>query len=217
MPDTSNHSYLRGIPYRPPAAGSPPGPRGRLLLLAAGALALVVATAGATVLLLNLFAPRSQADPASEKDRPAESRPLDDKPSKAAPPAPLGKAARERFLAALGSMSAAHVYQTYLNIGLLADGVESEAYTKAQAEEMLATVGAMIGMVDRQLDKIREMDLEGDDKDNIEEVQAIVELLRRQASALRAYWATGESEQAARYQKAREACWASISRLLEID
>jgi hypothetical protein len=212
MPDTSNSNYPRSHPYRAPAEGSRP----RSLLLALGALVLVAATAGTTILLLNLFAQPSQADTAPEKGRQAEGKPQRDKPSPR-PAAHLGKKTREQFLAALGSLSAAHVYQSYLNIGLLADGVESEAYTKAQAEEMLATVGAMIGMVDRQLDKIREMDLEGDDKDNIEEVQAIVELLRRQARALRAYWATGESEQAGRYQKAREACWASISRLLEID
>src|SRR5207248_1450013 len=113
--------------------------------------------------------------------------------------------------------SGAHVYQTYLNIGLLADGVESEAYTKAEAEQMLTTVGGMIEMVDRELDRLAELDLSEAEKAGIEVIQNLTVLLRRQGNALRAYWTTGEREQITRYQKAREMTWAELSELLGLE
>jgi hypothetical protein len=217
MADASSQNYPRGVPYRPPAG--PPQPASHFFLFLAGALALVVATAGTTVVLLNLFAPRSQADPA-EKDRQAEGQSNKAKPApRAAAPAPPGQAARdrERFLSALGAMSAVHVYQAYLNIGLAADGVEGGSYTKAQGEEMLVVVVNMMGKVDRQLEKVSELELDSDEKESIEHIRRLNVLLLRQASALRSYWATGDREQADRFRAARETSWEGISELLGIE
>jgi hypothetical protein len=189
-----------------------------LLRLLAGA-ALVAVTAVTTAVVIRLTTP-TPADagrgPAAE-DRQEPPGAGDAKAPAPAPKAADGKAAKERFLKALGSLSAAHVYQSYLNVGLLADGVESGAYTKAEAEQMLTTVGNMIDMVDRQLDKIADAGLDADDRQGVKRIQDLTVLLRRQASALRAYWATGEAEQVTRYQQAREAAWTNLSETLGIE
>jgi hypothetical protein len=225
MRQTSNHSYPRGTPYRAPQQHPPTAePRGRLLRSAAAAVALVVITAAATLLIVNFTAPRpaplpAERSPVAENSKQAVKLP-DPPPRPASQPAPTARGKRsgqERFLEALGGMSAAHVYQSYLNIGLLADGVESEAYTKAEAEQMLATVAAMIDLVDRQLDKIGELDLEADDQHSVERIQELTVLLRRQASALRSYWASGDAEQIARYHEARETTWTTLGKLLGLD
>ncbi len=218
MSVNSYREYPRALPHQPPAAAPRVGPPRRSLLpTALGALALVVVTAACTAALLHLTSGRSQADREPDEPR-TELRARADKPP--APPAktaPLTKTARERFLSALGMLSAAQVYQTYLNIGLLADGVESEAYTKAQAEEMLATVVGLLDQGDRQLDAVRQTDLDADDRANVQRIQDLTALLRRQASALRAYWATGNREQITRYHQARETTWKSLSAALGIN
>jgi hypothetical protein len=217
MPENTHREYPRGIPYQPPArTGSEGSPR-RPLHTFLAAVALVAVTAAATVVLLNLTSGRSNAD--RDSDEPGTGlRRGEGKPPAAPPKAiPLTKTARERFLSALGMLSAAHVYQTYLNIGLLADGVENEAYTKAQAEEMLATVVGLLDQADRQLDKVRQSDLDEDDQGNVQRIQDLTLLLRRQASSLRAYWATGDREQITRYHQARETTWKNLSEALGID
>jgi hypothetical protein len=218
MLENSYREYPRGIPHQAPArAPKADPPRRPFLPTALGALALVVVTAAGTVALLHLTSGRSQADREPD-ERQAEVRPRAGKPP--IPPAqviPLTRTARERFLAALGMLSAAQIYQTYLNIGLLADGVESEAYTKAQAEEMLATVVGLLDQGDRQLDAVRQTDLDADDQQNVKRIQDLTVLLRRQASALRAYWATGDREQITRYHQARETTWKRLSDALGID
>jgi hypothetical protein len=218
MPENAYREYPRGLPHQAPArAPQADAPRRSFLPTALGALALVVVTAAGTVALLHLTSGRSQAerepDPPQVEAPPRPSKPL----AQPAKVVPLTRTARERFLAALGMLSAAQVYQTYLNIGLLADGVESEAYTKAQAEEMLATVVGLLDQGDRQLDAIRQTDLDADDRQNVQRIQGLTVLLRRQASALRAYWATGDREQITRYHQARESTWKSLSDALGID
>src|SRR5262245_54974985 len=150
MADTANHRYPQGVPFRAPLPAARKPGRSRLLVGVLGGAVLVAVTAGATALVINLTAPRSQAVVTGDAPGPGAARPAVPVPAKNAA---AGKSVKERFLEALGGLSAAHVYQSYLNIGLLADGVESEAYSKAEAEQMLATVGNMIDMADRQLDK----------------------------------------------------------------
>ncbi len=215
----------RALPYRPPGEVTGGLHRRTLLLAAAGAVVLVALTAGATAFVLNLTAPRSQSpapdnndETLAQADKARRSVALKDKGSTAREKkTPLPRTAQEKFLKALGTMSGAHVYQTYLNIGLLADGVESEAYTKAEAEQMLTTVGGMIEMVDRELDRLAELDLSEAEKAGIEVIQNLTGLLRRQGNALRAYWTTGEREQITRYQRAREDTWKELSELLGLE
>jgi hypothetical protein len=214
--------YPRALPYRP--AGET-GSR-KVVLVAIGALLLVAATAGATVFILNMTAPGAQVPaPAEKDDDPPPQADRGKKPppkdkglvAKGKKETPLPRTDQERFLKALGSMSAAHVYQTYLNLGLLADGMESSAWTKAEAEEMLTTVGYLIEVVDRELDKLADMNLSDDEKAGIKAMQNLTMLLRRQSNALRAYWTTGEQAQITRYQQAREAAWTELSDLLNLE
>ncbi len=217
MGDTSKQHYPRGIPFREAPSPPPRSGRGGLGVFpgALGGAALVLVTAAATVLVIHLTASRPQAiEEARQQTEPA---PRPTKPVPTAPTVTASKLGKERFLQALGGLSAAHVYQSYLNIGLLADGVESESYTKAEAEQMLATVSNMIDLADRQLDKIADADLDPDDRQGMKRIQELAVLLRRQASALRAYWATGGREQITRYHQTRETTWTSLSEVLGIE
>ncbi|MCI0456665.1 MAG: hypothetical protein L0Z62_06760 [Gemmataceae bacterium] len=225
MRQTSSNSYPRATPYRSPQPTSKaPEPRGTFLHTLAAALGLVVVTAAGTLLVVRSTEPPVPLAPPNDPPAVAKERPNERPPpplpsaSKPAPaPAKAKRPEQERFLQALGGLSAAHVYQSYLNIGLLADGVESEAHTKAEAEQMLATVAAMIDLVDRQLDKVGELGLEADDQQSVERIQELTVLLRRQASALRSYWASGDEEHITRYHEARETTWNTLSKLLGID
>src|SRR5260370_26930357 len=82
------------------------------------------------------------ADAALKAPSPAQPTPKEPSPPPAQKPQYAGPAARDTpagdlpqaaqhavMLESLGGLSAANLYQSYLNIGLLADGVQSETFT----------------------------------------------------------------------------------------
>lgn len=124
---------------------------------------------------------------------------------------------RTGFLEALGGLSATHLYQTHLNIGLLADGVESETYTVEEADKNLTTVIDLMKLVDGQMARVTKAGIDKEDQESIEQIQAVAMMHRRQADALRAYWASGEKEQAEQYHKARKAAWTGLAKVMGLD
>jgi hypothetical protein len=130
---------------------------------------------------------------------------------------PLVEVPRTDFLEALGSLSATHLYQTHLNIGLLADGVESETYSVEEAEKNLKSVVEMMETVEAQQARLAKSGLEPDDLDSMRQIQAVSAMLHLQIDALRAYWKTEEVEQADQYHLARKATWQGLSKVLGME
>src|SRR5262249_1785088 len=114
-------------------------------------------------------------------------------------------------------LTVGHLYQGYLNIGLLADGREGGAFEKAEAVQVLGEVTNTLQIVDRQLAKLLEQGLDSEDQKDVQHVRKLGSLLRVQARELKAYWDNPDEEQKRKYRKAREAAWAGIERMLEGD
>jgi hypothetical protein len=124
------------------------------------------------------------------------------------------KTANDRLLEALGCQSAAHLYQSYLNIGLIADAVEFKTCTAREGSNMLSIVAGLMDVVDRQLDGLSDMDLRAEDREGMQRIRAISSLMRVQLASLQAYWLSGDSQHADRYQKTREQAWSELKQVL---
>ena len=152
------------------------------------------------------------------------------KPDKAAPAAETPKSApaakssqspptaeeRRLLLEILGALTAANYYQTYLNLGLLADGKVKGAYTDKDASKVLDSILSLIDSVDRKLAALAKINLDKEDRLSLEQMRALSSLLRQQGKELQAFWDSGKDEDAARYESARKDSWAAISKLLGI-
>ncbi|HZT78617.1 MAG TPA: hypothetical protein VFA26_00225 [Gemmataceae bacterium] len=158
-----------------------------------------------------------QPVPPADRAAPPAPAPKEDLPPARRPPAADGAAPNEALLTALGSLLGAHLYQSYLNIGLLADGVEGEVYTVADAEKMLDAVADLMRKVDGQLTKLAGAGLKDEDRKTLEQNRKLVALLQNQAQELRDYWKTNDKEHSAQFQKLRGEAWAGIKDLLEIE
>jgi hypothetical protein len=131
---------------------------GRLIGVAALAVLLTV---GVIAYSLNRVAVAPIAQPKEPESPAAEIKP----PVESAPPvapkfAPLvvpanaqakPVSAKTDVLEVLGALSATHLYQSHLNVGLLADSVESGSYTIAEAEESLKPVVDMMKLVEARV------------------------------------------------------------------
>lgn len=117
---------------------------------------------------------------------------------------------------ALGELTASHLYQTYLNIGLLADSVEGEVYEKDEAKKVLDTVAGLMTSVDKQIDRVARQVLSAEERKAAEQAQQIMNSLRTQARELQSYWENGQKDHVTRFHQARKDSWDGIKTLLNI-
>jgi hypothetical protein len=231
MSANSNHvgaAYLQSLPYLPPAA--PASRRWFAALLAVVALLIVVNVAAVVVLM--------QRNP-NPANAPALLEAVQS-PAKRDSASALLAATKEReagllaevkygggsdlvkpaakhpegLLEAVGGLSVAHLYQSYLNIGLLADAVESETYSDKEAMPFLQKIQELLAGVDKHLDRINKIKLEADDHKALQRLRTISGHLQRQTASLLAYWKAGDEATATRYHEARNQAWGQLKEML---
>jgi len=127
--------------------------------------------------------------------------------------APWGGQERRRLLEAVGVLTAAHCYQTYFSLGLIADGKDKGVYSGKEAYKLLDSVLALLDSVDQKLVGLSKIDLDKEDQDSLEQMRVLSGLLRQQGKELAGFWDSGKEEDAARYESVRKDAWAAISRL----
>ena len=123
---------------------------------------------------------------------------------------------RRQLLETIGALIAAHCYQTYFNIGLLADGRAKGIYNDRDANKVLDSVLSILATVDQKLTALDKLALEKEDRASLAQMRELSVLLRRQANDLQAVWDTGREDDAARYESSRKDAWAAISKLLGV-
>jgi hypothetical protein len=119
-------------------------------------------------------------------------------------------------LETIGALIAAHCYQTYFNIGLLADGRAKGIYNDRDANKILDSILSILATVDQKLTALDKLALEKEDRASLAQMRELSVLLRRQANDLQAVWDNGREDDAARYESSRKDAWAAISKLLGV-
>jgi hypothetical protein len=127
------------------------------------------------------------------------------------------KDGRQTLLEAVGALAGSQLYQTYLNIGFIADGRAEGTYDDGDAVQLLGSVLELLDALDKQLEKVGKLALDEEDRASMVEVRKLSGLLRRQGKELRAFWETDDKKEGDRYDKTRQEAWAGISKLLGIE
>lgn len=156
--------------------------------------------------------PPATAPPAA---KPADPPPAADAPKPGGVPK-KADADRAQLLETVGCLTAAHYFQTYLNIGFIAEGKSKGTYTDADARKVLDSVLSLLNSTDAKLEALGKVDLDKDDRERLEQLRAASALFRQQGKELQAYWETGKDENAAKYESLRKNAWATISKLMGI-
>lgn len=125
--------------------------------------------------------------------------------------------ARAELTETVGLLSGLYLYQTYLNIGLLADGKAEKVYDEKAARAVLATVLTPLEAVDKQLAKVKALAQTEADRQAAEKLRAALGLLRRQGQELIAFWDSGKAADGAKYEATRQEVWKQINALLGLD
>jgi hypothetical protein len=188
-------------------------------------LVILLASAGALLVARRDTANAAKQDP--PRDEPAAATPAADNPSVSVKPRVETASGTERgttpevtldpsSLETIGALAAAHYFQTYLNIGLIADGKGNGHYSDENARKDLRSVLSVVDSVDRQLDSFGKHPMAKEDRQSLEQMRAISALLRQQGKALQAYWDHGQEQDATRYEGVRKDLYAAINKLMGI-
>ena len=117
----------------------------------------------------------------------------------------------------VGLLAGLQLYQTYLNIGLLADARAEGLYEASELAQLLGSVTTPLEKVDKQLEKVAALKLPKEDAAAVARMRKIAGLLRQQGTALQTFWDRGGEEQGKKYEAARQAAWKDIEALLELN
>jgi hypothetical protein len=139
-------------------------------------------------------------------------------------PNPIRKAAvpaaedRQLLLGTVGLLAAGQLYQSYLNIGFVADAVAEGTYEEKEATQVLASVMNLLATTDKQMERIAKLELSKEDQAALDKLQKTAALVRQQGKALEAVWAdNGDKAASQQYEKARKEAWQAVSKLLSTD
>jgi hypothetical protein len=183
-----------------------------------------------TVLAVVGCSPGQQpAKPGASEDQPPAAKPA---PTGVAPAAaavgerreaapekrePSAADANAQLTETVGLLSGLYLYQSYLNIGLLADGKAEKLYDDKAARSVLDSILNPLETVDKQLEKIGKQARSGADRDAVDHIRIMVDLLRRQGKELKLFWDSGRPEDGTRYEATRQEAWKQISSTLGFD
>jgi len=130
---------------------------------------------------------------------------------------PRSSEERRQLLETVGTLTAAHCHQTYLNIGFIADGKAKGTYSDDAAYRLLDLIVSLLDSVDRRLTVLAKIDLGTEDRASLQQMRDLSDLLYRQANQLETFWHSGKDEDGARYEEVRKASWAAIRKFTGID
>jgi hypothetical protein len=131
--------------------------------------------------------------------------------------APAENPTVSQLLETVGTLAGTNLYQSYLNIGLLADGRAEGLYSEDDAKQLLTSVLKPLDATDKQLEKVAKLVSTKEDKEAVEKFRKLNGLLRQQGEHLQAFWASGKEEDSKKYEAARKDAWDGISSLLGLD
>jgi hypothetical protein len=139
--------------------------------------------------------------------------------SATAQPTPAKTVADENavLLETVGLVAGLQLYQTYLNIGLLADAQAEGLYEEAEAAQLLGSVVGPLEKIEKQLEKVAALKLTKDDVVAVNRMKKIAGLLRSQGKSLQSYWDTEAEDHNKKYEETRQAAWKELSDLLDLE
>jgi hypothetical protein len=139
-------------------------------------------------------------------------------PIPVSPPAPAPTVDPQvQLTETVGMLSGLYLYQTYLTIGLLADGKAERVYDERTARAVLVSVLTPLNAVDKKMEALTAVVQTAADKEALARLRTTVALLRRQGGELAVFWNTGRPEDGARYEATRQEAWKWVVAVVGLD
>jgi hypothetical protein len=126
---------------------------------------------------------------------------------------------KSEALSALGGSCGLLLYNTYIVVGMVADGYGNEVYTAAESNEILQEQLSGVETIKTQYNDLIKSGFLNDPNDVtfMKDILAAFDLVEKEARSLGRYIDSGSQEDAQSYEVERKAAWAEISQLLGME
>ena len=126
---------------------------------------------------------------------------------------------KDKALESLGMLSGLAVYNTYVAIGAIGDGYESEAYDGETVVALMDEQKAVLTTIINDYDELLASGFitAEDDKAFVADTKEICSILKTMADHLSAYTRDKSETNSTAFQSARESAWNKIAVLLDIE
>jgi hypothetical protein len=124
---------------------------------------------------------------------------------------------RQQLLETVGTLAGFQLYQSYLNIGLIADGKAEGVYSDEDVSTILNSVLELLETLDKRLEANSKLALSDSDQSAIKKLRLLSALLRQEGDELKAFWRTGDKAHSDKYEAARKEAWEGISEVLGLN
>lgn len=122
-----------------------------------------------------------------------------------------------KLMETVGLVTTLYLYQSYLNVGLLADCRAEEVYEEKPVKDLLASSLQPLDGVEKQLLELMKIAGSKAERDSIEQMQKVISPLRRQGQQLQKFWETDKDTHAKGYEAARKETWQNLRALLGLN
>ena len=123
--------------------------------------------------------------------------------------------AQDSNLQAVGALSSANLYLTYVSIGAVADSHSREIYKDETATSLLTSITEVTRNSIGSLHKVLESEnLDEDDTNYLKETIDTLEVLIEQAESYKTYIEKNSSQYAAIYNNYKQIAWQQVAKLL---
>ena len=133
------------------------------------------------------------------------------------PAAPVAAPVEAELLETIGLLAGTQLYQTYLNIGFLADARVEGTYDDESCGKLLASVLVPLDKVDKRLESLVKTTGKKPDQAALIRLRKVAKLLQLQGKHLQTLWAGGKTTDREKYEAARKSAWKELSDLLQIN
>ncbi len=117
-------------------------------------------------------------------------------------------------LSAIGGLTAAHMYTTYVAIGATADAFGNEVYEAKQVQDIMNSLVGMIDTLKKQLLLVQENCEDVADQKYLDQAIDVYTLLQEEARQLSKFAGSRDIADHRAYEKARTTVWPKIEKLL---
>jgi hypothetical protein len=128
-----------------------------------------------------------------------------------------GDAEDSPFLFAIGVLASQNIYTTYAYIGSVADGYGNDSYSAQQVQTLMREVIGLTSVAIENIDAVAKSNIAEPDKQALQNVTEILELLKQEATSLSSYTKTQSDEDLEAYDTARMTVWPKIKAVLQIE
>lgn len=121
------------------------------------------------------------------------------------------------YLNTIGGFCGSYIYTSYAYIGATADAFTKDIYTPAQVKVMMEETVGILDNLMSLLASVRNTNVAPSDRQFIDSMVEVLELLKIEARALATFTQTRKQDDVQRYDRAREEAWPKIKKILGIN